>query len=362
MLPYFIVLIISVSSLAVGLWLKGNKQPGANLFFFFSLFPLIALAAFRGQWVGTDTYTYLGFWRDFTTSSYQGSDLLFSEPLFTVLQHATRFLADNTFFEQEVFLGAISLIVCGLTFSAILTNSTYKLMSWTFFILLSFYTFHFNGARQAIAIALFLYSTKYILNGNQKKYAMIIIVGFLVHKTMLICLPLYFIFRRELNVQQVALVVVGAVIAAFSISTLVDIATEYDQRYKSYANKEAAGGGLVTVLFNTSLLIWLWFSKKVNAINLKLYDISLLSMLIAVCIGWVSVILSLNPSGILRLSVYFTQFSIFSLPLSIIYYKNSTTRGFVLICVLAVASLYFYLTTTSFSGLTPYNSTFNLLF
>lgn len=359
MLPYFLVLIISVSSLSVGLWLKGNKQLGSKLFFFFSLLPLVSLAAYRGHRVGTDTHNYLWLWRDFSTSSYQVSDLLFSEPLFSVLQHVTRFLADNTFLGQEIFLGAISLIVCGLTFSAILTNSAHKVMSWTFFILLSFYTFHFNGARQAIAVALFLYSTKYILNGNPKKYLMIIATGFLVHKTMLICLPFYFLFRRKLNLQQVILVVVGSVVAAFSISTLVDIATEYDQRYESYANKESASSGLVTVLFNTGLLCWLWASKKLNKIDMKVYDISLLSMLIAVCIGWISVILSLNPSGILRLSVYFTQFSIFTLPLSVVYFRNATTRGFVLLCVIVVTTLYFYLTTTSFSGLTPYYSTFN---
>lgn len=354
MIPYLFVLMASVLSLSVALWLKGNKQVGSSLFYFFTLLPLVALAAFRGQWVGTDTSTYLGFWRDFSTSYYDMSNLLFSEPLFIVLQHVTRFLADNTFFGQEVFLGAISLIVCGLTFSAILTNSMHKVMTWTFFILLSFYTFHFNGARQAIAVALFLYSTKYILNGNLLKYLMLVLIGFLVHKTMLICFPLYFIFRKELNAKQVILVVMGAVVVALSVTSLVDFASQYDQRYQSYANKEAAGGGLVTVLFNTSLLMWLWVSKRLNSINDKLYDISLLAMLIAVCIGWVSVILSLNPSGILRLGVYFTQFSIFSIPMSIAYFKNSTTRGFVLLCVLTVAMLYFYLTTTSFSGLAPY--------
>ncbi|MCK8104714.1 EpsG family protein [Pseudoalteromonas sp. 2CM36K] len=354
MFPYFIVLIISVSSLAVGLWLKGNKQPGSNLFFFFALSPLIALAALRAEWVGTDTYTYLWFWNTFTTAYYDKSGLLFSEPLFAVLQHMTRFLADNTFLEQEVFLGAISLIVCALTFSAILTHSAYKVMSWTFFILLGFYTFHFNGARQAIAIALFLYSTKYILNGNLLKYLVLVLIGFLVHKTMLICFPLYFIFRKELNAKQVLLVVMGAVMVALSVTTLVDFASQYDQRYQSYAKSDFEGAGLVVVLFNTSLLMWLWVSKRLNAINDKLYDISLLAMLIAVCIGWVSVILSLNPSGILRLSVYFTQLSIFSLPMSVLYFKNAGTRSFVLLSVLTVAGLYFYLTTTSFSGLAPY--------
>ena len=362
MIPYLFVLMASVLSLSVALWLKENKQTGSSLFYFFALLPLVALAAFRGQWVGTDTFTYLGFWKNFSTNYYEMSNLLFSEPLFIVLQHVTRFLADNTFFGQEVFLGAISLIVCGLTFSTILTNSMHKVMSWTFFILLGLYTFHFIGARQAISVALFLYSTKYILNGNLLKYLALVLIGFLVHKTMLICLPLYFIFRKELNAKQLILVVVCAVVVALSVTSLVDFASQYDQRYQSYAKSDFEGGGVVAVLFNTSLLMWLWVSKRLNTINDKLYDISLLSMLIAVCIGWVSVILSLNPSGILRLSVYFTQFSIFSLPLSIIYYKNSTTRGFVLICVLAVASLYFYLTTTSFSGLTPYNSTFNLLF
>lgn len=354
MFPYFLVLVISISSLAVAQCLKDNRQPGANLFYFFSVLPLVVLAAFRAEWVGTDTYTYLWFWNTFTTAYYDRSGLIFSEPLFAFLQQMTRFLADNTFFSQEVFLGAISLIVCTLSFSAIRMHSAHKVMAWALFILLGFYTFHFNGARQAIAIALFLYSTKYILNGNLFKYLTLVFIGFLVHKTMLICLPLYFIFRKELNAKQVILVVIGAVVVALSITSLVDFASQYDQRYQTYAKSDSEGGGLVVALFNTSLLMWLWMSKRLNAIDDKLYDISLLAMLIAVCIGWVSIILSLNPSGILRLSLYFTQFSIFSIPMSIAYFKNSTTRGFVLLCVLTVAMLYFYLTTTSFSGLVPY--------
>ncbi|WMS94899.1 EpsG family protein [Pseudoalteromonas sp. HL-AS2] len=334
-----------------------KEAVGYRYFLFLSLCLLVLLSALRAYNVGTDTGSYLFIWRNGPDelSELFLKNNFFSEPAYALLSFFTKKVSYTFFSQSQIFhLFSISFLVCLFYYSTICKYANYKLFSFVFFFLLGFYTFHFNGARQAIAIALFLYSIKYVLNGNLLKYLAVVLFGFLVHKTMLICLPLYFIFRKELNAKQLILVVVCAVVVALSVTSLVDFASQYDQRYQSYAKSDFEGGGVVAVLFNTSLLMWLWVSKRLNTINDKLYDISLLSMLIAVCIGWVSIILSLNPSGILRLSVYFTQFSIFSLPMSVLYFKNASTRSFVLLSVLIVAVLYFYLTTVNFSGLYPY--------
>ncbi|PKG75763.1 hypothetical protein CXF86_05410 [Shewanella sp. GutCb] len=362
MFPYIIVAFISCVSLFFAVYLKDNKSSGYHFFIAVALFPLVMLAAYRGQWVGTDTYTYLELWNNVEFRSFENKSILFSEPAFHLLEVITRYISKNTFFGHEVFLGSISILVCSLCLSSILKHANFKSFSWLLFILLGVYTFHFNGARQAIAIALFMFSLRFIINRNFILFILVVLLGFFFHKSMLVCLPFYFLYGKKLDYKQVLLIVVLSVLVAISITSIVEVASEYDARYKSYADGNSSGGGLVTVLFNSALLVWLWMSKRFCSIEDRIYDLSLLMMLIAVCIGWMSVILSLNPSGILRLSMYFTQFVIFSLPLSVMYYKRGGTRAFVLTSVLLVLFVYFYLTTTSFSGLAPYRLGVELYF
>lgn len=362
MFPYFFIFFLVLIFFVIGQQMDKIREKSIGGFKFLSLSLLVCLAAYRGQWVGTDTFTYLGFWDELHFANYKNNNWLFSEPLFILLQHITRYIADETFFGREIFLGTISALVCYLTFSTIDKVSENKFLSLIVFLFLGFYTFHFNGARQAIAIALFFYSIKYILNGNLKKYLIIVFLGFLFHKTMLITVPFYYIFRRKFTPVIVILVVLFTIVAALSLTTIVEYATGLDERYKSYANTESAGGGLVSVLFFTVILIWLYVSKKINKISVKLYDISLLGMLIAVCVGWLSITLSLNPSGILRLSVYFTQFMMFSLPMSIFSFSKRTIRDILLFLFFLFSVIYFYMTTSSFSGLSPYQLALELPF
>jgi len=360
MFPYFLVFSLTLIFFSVGNQTANNKQLGGRLFIAVALILLISFAAYRSSWVGTDTRTYLALWNDIQNSNFNDG-WLYSEPLFYWLQIVTRYIADNTFLGKEVFLGAISALVCILTFSAINQVSKNKVLSLFVFLFLGFYTFHFNGARQAIAMALFIYSIKYILTGNAKKYALIVFVGFLFHKTMLITVPFYFLFRLKFTPKIVALIVISTIVASFSITNIVDYASEFDVRYKSYASSDFTGG-IIQVLFFTFILIWLYIAKKVNRINEKLYDISLVSMLLSVCIGWMSVALSLNPSGILRLTGYFAQFMIFCLPISVLAFPRSNFRSLVLLAFVSLSILYFYLTTSNFSGLAPYSLDVDLLF
>jgi hypothetical protein len=356
MLPYFIIFLLSIAFFSISQSLLNNKKVGGRLFLLIALLLLVGLAAFRGQTVGTDTYTYLWSWNNLHLASEKSQIWLFSEPFFKYIEKITRYISDETFLGQEVFLGSISLLVCCLTLSSINKLSSNKFLSFFVFLFFGFYTFHFNGARQAIAIALFFYSIKYILNDNMKKYFFVVLVGFLFHKTMLITLPFYFLFRRDFTLKVVLLIVLFTFSAGYSITSFVEYASEYDQRYRNYANSDFEGGGIVSVLFYTVVLLWLYLVGKVNQIDSKLYDISLISIFISVAIGWLSVGLSLNPSGILRLVYYFTQFMIFALPISIFSFHSKLTRNFLLSLFVFFSFFYFYFITSSFSGLAPYTS------
>ncbi len=59
------------------------------------------------------------------------------------------------------------------------------------------FTTSMNGIRQYLAAAIVFFSTKYLLNGDFKKYVLIILLASTVHKSALVLLPIYFIVRRE---------------------------------------------------------------------------------------------------------------------------------------------------------------------
>lgn len=365
MLPYLLVFLFSLINLIIYDTLKRENQYGQQFFLFLSFFSLILLSSLRDPSVGTDTYTYLLIWGN---SPSELSDLieqstLFNEPAFYLLSYLTKYISVEFFNGSNIpFFMCIAFIVLVLSYSSIIQYSQFIVFSLFLFLMLGFYTFHFNGVRQSITIAIFIYSIRFIINGNFQRYLVCILIGFLIHKSMLICLPFYYFFRQPLTVRIVALTVFSSCLIAFSIQTLVEYASAIDQRYSTYANSDYGGGGLITTLFNNAMFFWLFFVKRANKIESKLYDISILSMLIASCLGIISVILSLNPSGILRLTVYFSQFLIFALPISIYSFKYRLERILVMLLSIFFMFAYFYITTKNFSGLTPYKFSLDSLF
>lgn len=354
MLPYFILLFSVFISYGVAKYLQSTNRQGSGFFTSLAMLVLFLFSALRAPHVGTDSYTYIGF---FYSSLGKDLDLtLLSEPLFSLYNYLSRLLSIMLDIEYQLFFLGISFTVCYLYFNSIEKLSNYKLQSLLLFVLLGFYTFHFNGARQAISIALFLFSYRYIISGEASKYLFLIFIGFLIHKSIIVMLPLYYFFRLNLTVKTVILIVLGSVVMALSVQVIVDLAASYDAGYSSYADSNFVGGGKVTVLFFSALLVWLWLSMRINGITSKLYENALLAMLIAVCIGWVSISLSLNPSGILRLIVYFTQFSIFALPISIMAFPTAIQRTVAAMIIYSILFAYYYLSTSSFSGLTPYGN------
>lgn len=59
------------------------------------------------------------------------------------------------------------------------------------------FTTSMNGIRQYLAAAIVFCATKYLLKGEFKKYALIILLASTIHKSALVLLPIYFVVRRE---------------------------------------------------------------------------------------------------------------------------------------------------------------------
>lgn len=66
---------------------------------------------------------------------------------------------------------------------------------WSFFLFMAFgfYFSTFNTVRYYLALAMALYSIKYVLKKEWGKFLLIVLLGSLFHKSMLVAIPLYFL-------------------------------------------------------------------------------------------------------------------------------------------------------------------------
>lgn len=95
------------------------------------------------------------------------------------------------------------------------------LLFFTIFLVLQGYTFSLIILRNSKVIYLFILSLKYIKEKKFLKYELLCIIGFFFHKSIIICMPLYFILVRQYNKKFIlALFIVGLGIFILQISYL----------------------------------------------------------------------------------------------------------------------------------------------
>lgn len=352
MVIYTSFILLSFCCLAIAFNLK-QRHNLFTFYFFLSLSALflILLSGLRSYHVGTDSGTYaikFQLFTEFNTVIDKWNNG--SEAGFAFLNYLAHFFSNN--YISIYILNAFIVTYC--YFYGILKLSTYPALSIITLILIGPFLFHLNGARQGIALSIFFISFIFLRDKNFIKYFISILVGALFHKTILLTIPLYFLFTRKLTFKKYLIVVLCFVFLLVIFDDLISIATEIDDRYKTYGEEIDSAGGIVSSLFNFLLFCWFVICKKLNKIENKIYDLSLAIFFIGVLISLISFIMKLNPSGILRMSLYFTQFSALLIPVSIFCFKSKVIKVSFMLLFTVLMSLHFYLTTTTFSDLIPY--------
>lgn len=78
------------------------------------------------------------------------------------------------------------------------------------------YFYNLSAIRQSIASALFFYSSRYIVEKKMNKFIFLILLGSLFHKSLLLLLPIYFIYKIEIYKSKkkiiILLFIVGSIL------------------------------------------------------------------------------------------------------------------------------------------------------
>ena len=165
-------------------------------FLIFCFVMMSVLAGFRDVNVGTDSWNYyFQFENKDILNDINFPTLLTNEGLFDVLVWLSQKLSNNYF----ALFTLVAMLVYGASLKAIKDNSSSVTTSLFVYISLGIAVFCYNGERQAIAIAIYMLSFHSLQTKQFWKYCAIVLFATLFHRTIIVAIPLYFIFTAKFH-------------------------------------------------------------------------------------------------------------------------------------------------------------------
>lgn len=345
MLPY-LLLLVCVYTITLFGRRYGSPMLG-RLALLVTTVAIILFAGLRDFSVGTDTLNYKRWFDNYYDFfSVFGIE---TDPLFSVLIFLSKSLSDSF----SLFLVLTSAVAVVPYVLAIFRMVARYEVGIYLFITLGAYTFIFNGQRQAIAMAITFWAVRFILSKKFFPYAISVVFASFFHFTALVALPLYYIASAKLRLSRVfSILGVSIILGALVNSYLGPLFQLVDPRFASYAIS-GEGGGAVMVAFLMVQAMILISLRRIIRYDKSKYNALLNIYLVSLVPALVSTVASLNPSGVLRLHLYFSNMSIILWPM-ILEQVGKRERGFFAIIFVFITLLFFIITTTSYSDLTPY--------
>ncbi|WP_435950491.1 EpsG family protein [Psychrobacter sp. DM8] len=337
MIPYLLVLSF------VTFWIVLEQKALNRKSFWVPLIALTLFAGIRSFRVGTDSWNYTRDFREqLDVYNFKFEELV--EPGYQVLEYALLSVTHSYFW---LFISTAFIVVfCYLTI--IRKYSVDYWFSVYLFITLGIYPFFFNGLRQGLAMAIFAFALPFLLDKRFIPYLLICLLAALFHTTALFMIPFYFLVHLNIApLYKIILTFVGS----FTISgILIAYIASTNARYEGYVETSDSAGGLFILGFYLALSLFTLFIIRLY----KIKDESFITLFSFYAIGVAFMtpiaMLGANPSGPQRLLSYFTWTLVLILPVLFKKINNIYITGI----GAGLFLIYFILTTSRFSNLTPY--------
>ncbi len=337
MIPYILILIFVI------FWIVFEKYTLNRRAFWVPLLMLLLFFSIRDFSVGTDTIVYTEKFRNSLSAHYYefNPDIEWG---YQFIEYFLLNLTDNYFW----LFFACGFFVISIYLFVIKKFSINYIFSVFIFITSGTYTFFFNGLRQGMAMAVCFLALPYLINKNKLKYFFLIIIASLFHTSAWVMLPFYFLLHMRFSLEYKMLI---TFLSSFLISgLLISYLAEENSRYEGYAQVSESSGGYILLIFYFILGLSVYFLGKKERFlnyNYKIFEqLYLCGLFFMIPIA----LLGTNPSGPQRILNYFTPMLIFLIPILISKFKTN----FVLYIFSILMIIFFYLTTSRFSNLTPY--------
>lgn len=325
------------------LWMVLEKEATNRISCWVPIIVLSIFASIRSYRVGTDTALYTSKFRNnFNVDNFVISE--YKEYGYQLFEYVLLSLSHNYFW--LLFISSVIIVACYL--STIKKLSENYIYSVFLFITFGTYTFFFNGLRQGIAMAIFSLATPYLLEKRLIPFLLITSFASLFHVSALFMIPFYFILN--INIKNSYKYLITFLSSLLGSKALISYLAQDNPRYQGYGNSVENPGGLFTLTFYIFIAIALNLIEKFYRIKDKTFSVLLAYYSIGIFFIIPIAMIGTNPSGPQRLLNYFTWVLVLLIPVAL--KKINDTNIYIIITVLAV--VYFILTTSKFSNLTPY--------
>lgn len=307
-------------------YIKPNK-----FLIFISALSLIFISGLRNN-IG-DTYFYMHSY-EIKQSTFENFDFK-GEFGFKFLQAILHLMSDN----PQILIFSTALITNLLIVIALYKYSRRIELSLFVYIAAGMFTVSMNGIRQYLAAAIIFIATKYILEGNYKKFALVILIASTIHQSALIFLPIYFIVRRKAWTKTTFVILLAGVgiAAGFNeFSKFLFNAIE-DTKYSGYSEFDEGGSSVLRVVVTGAPLIVAYLGReKLQKIWPKSDYIVNLTIL-----GIVFIIVATQNWIFARFQIYFGLYSLILISWIIDLFKKQY-RKLMYYTIMCLYILYFY--------------------
>lgn len=338
-----------------------DKQALSLLFLFFYV-----LFAFKSYRVGADSWSYFSLYE-------QISQLGFTQLSRFYVRFERGFVYYNKLlsllFPHPQFLFIISgVIILGVYYNLIKKYSKMLLLSTFLFFTLRIFDFSMSGIRQALAIAILVFSYSFVRKNKTIPFVFLVIVATLFHRSAIVFLLAWFVNKVEISKKILVVWIFGIIFSIISASIVVSFLLSRGILHAFYADSRYFEGGVLAapLLLIISLLIVVFslVSKSYMEPNrengVDIFDNK--NMLILQMIACVMLGFNLYFSILNRVALNFNTFSIILVSNSLRSMRNTKYYALLYTAVIVLFALYFIVILIFRPTWTIYPFSFNQMF
>lgn len=289
-----------------------------------------------------DTFSYMHSYR---TGTFSWATIDYSKDFgFNILQLLLKQISGD----PQLLIFVTGMLTTGLIVWVLYRYSRMYELSLYLYITSGMFTTSMNGIRQFLAAAIIFAGTKYVLNGDWKRFFLLVLLASTVHRSALIMLPIYFMVRRPSWTKQTFLFIGGAVLIVLGFNqfmgTLFTVLS--DTQYGHYSTFSEGGASFIRVIVAAWPLVLAFYGReKLKSLSPKLDPVINLSLINALFM-----LIATQNWIFARFSIYFGLYQLLLIPWIIQVFREKD-RKLIYYLLLIFYLLYFlYECLVSFGG------------
>ncbi|MGG0452858.1 EpsG family protein [Priestia megaterium] len=196
-----------------------------------------------------------------------------------------------------------------------------------------------NGIRQTLAAAIIFTATKFLMEGDWKRYFLVIIFASFFHQSALILIPIYFVVRSKAwSKATIALVALAVIIVlGFNQFSALLFSAIQDTQYSEYQNFNEGGANILRVAVNAGPLLIAFLGRD----KLRRIFPNSDSIVNMALIGCVFMLISTQNWIFARFSIYFSLYQLIVISWIVKLFREKDEK-FIYYAILLFYLIYYY--------------------